>query len=379
MNKKKSVKVVTSVFCVLFLVFGFLAGSFGFIFLTLPKSDIFVSGDLEIHFLDLGNKYAGDSIYIKSGETDILIDAGSRGESATTIINYVDQFVEDNTLEYVIATHSDQDHISAFYGSSSREGIFDHYYVETIIDFPMTNKSENISNSNTVLGKYCQAREKEVLEGAKHYTALQCYNNQDGAQRKYQISPNVEMEILYNFYYENKSSDENNYSVCLMFNQGDNHYLFTGDLEKDGESRLVEYYQTLGTPLPKCVLYKAGHHGSKTSSTAVLMQYVQPEYVVVCCCAGTSEYTDAKENQFPTQQFIDNIAPYTDKVYIPSVVENYVDKADWSTLGTVKPMNGNIVFSVFDGNVSIKFGNNDLKLKETEWFKANRVCPQSWI
>ena len=86
-------------------------------------------------------------------------------------------------------------------------------------------------------------------------------------QRIYQISPSVEMEILYNYYYENTTSDENNYSVCLMFNQGDNHYLFTGDLEKSGEEHLVEYYEDIGEPLPHCVLYKAGHHGSKTSST----------------------------------------------------------------------------------------------------------------
>lgn len=379
MSKKKSVKVVTSILCVLCLVIGFLAGGVGFVYLNFPESDIFVNGDLEIHFIDLGSKYTGDSIYIKSGNTDILIDAGSTGECSTTIINYVDQFVEDNKLEYVIATHSDQDHISAFYGTNSREGVLDYFAVDTIIDFPMTNKEENISNTNTVLGKYCQIREQKVVEGAKHYTALECYNNANGAKRTYQISESVEMEILYNYYYENKSSDENNYSVCLMFNQGDNHYLFTGDLEGDGEKRLVNFYEDLGTPLPKCVLYKAGHHGSKTSSSALLMAAIEPQYVVVCCCAGTSQYTDAAENQFPTQQFIDNVAPYTDKIYIPSVVDNYVDKSEWSTSGTVKPMNGTIVFSIFDGNLTIDFGNNDLILKETDWFKNNRVCPSYWL
>ena len=33
-----------------------------------------VSGELEIHFLELGNKYTGDSVYIQVGEVDILID-----------------------------------------------------------------------------------------------------------------------------------------------------------------------------------------------------------------------------------------------------------------------------------------------------------------
>ena len=100
-----------------------------------------------------------------------------------------------------------------------------------------------------------------VAAGAVHYTALQCWNQTDGAQRVYEVSDGVEMEILYNYYYENESKDENNYSVCLMFNQGDKHFLFTGDLEEDGEEQLVVYNQ-----LPKVELFKAGHHGSKTSS-----------------------------------------------------------------------------------------------------------------
>ena len=34
--------------------------------------------DFQIHFMMLGNDKAGDSIYIKAGDTDLLIDAGSR-------------------------------------------------------------------------------------------------------------------------------------------------------------------------------------------------------------------------------------------------------------------------------------------------------------
>ena len=191
------------------------------------------------------------------------------------------------------------------------------------------------------------------------------------------------MEILYNYYYENHSSDENNYSVCLMFNQGDNHYLFTGDLEEDGELELINYYNGSSEEryeLPHCVLYKAGHHGSNTSTTAELMAQIQPEYVIVCCCAGTPEYTTIEENKFPTQIMIDNVAPYTDNVYIPSMLDeilgynNSGEPNSWS----VTSMNGNIVFSVTNGEVKLTFSNNDLKLKDTEWFKENREMPDAW-
>ena len=138
-----------------------------------PKSDVYASGELSIHFMELGNKSTGDSIYIKCGENDILVDAGSQNSSATTIIEYVDQYVEDNTLEYVFVTHADTDHIGAMYSTGERKGILEYYKVETIIDFPLTNKKDT---GATNYSKYLKYRNKEVENGAKRYSALECYN-----------------------------------------------------------------------------------------------------------------------------------------------------------------------------------------------------------
>ncbi len=370
MTKAKSngkVKIITVLLCLVTLVVGFVLGGLGYLYINQEKSDTLVIGEFEVHFLELGNKYTGDAIYIRAGTTDILIDAGSRTSSASTIISYIDQYVTDGVLEFVIATHADQDHISAFYSTSSYEGIFEHYQVETIIDFPNTNKTTVTYNN------YVAARDNEVAEGAVHYTALECYNEENGASRIYQISSNVQMEILYNYYYDHYSSNENNYSVCVIFHQGDNHYLFTGDLEESGEKYLVNYNE-----LPECVLFKAGHHGSGTSSTETLLEIIKPQYIVITTCAGTSEYTDNNDNQFPYQAVIDRIAKYTDKVYITSVVDNYVDKSSWSSNGTVKSMNGNIIFTVTHGYVTVTGSNNNLVLKDTEWFKENRTCPAEW-
>ena len=70
------------------------------------SSDI-VTDELSIHFLMLGNKYSGDCTLIKAGDTEILIDAGSRQGSAATITEYVNNYCTDGILEYVIATHAD--------------------------------------------------------------------------------------------------------------------------------------------------------------------------------------------------------------------------------------------------------------------------------
>lgn len=328
--------------------------------------------DLEIYFLELGNKFSGDSVYIKAGETDILIDAGSRTTSSKALTSFINLHCTDNKLEYVIATHAHQDHIAGFIGSKENPGIFATYQCETIIDFPLTNQELKSSLGNdTTYGKYVNLREQEVNEGAKHYTALQCYNNLDGAKREYRVANGITLSILYNKYYEETTKNENDYSVCVLLSQNDNHFLFTGDLETDGEEALVQ-----NNDLPHVKVFKGGHHGSSTANSDTLLKKITPENVCICTCAGTSEYTDNKENQFPAQDALNRIMVYTEKIYVTTQVDTYVSHADWAknSGGSVKPMNGTIKVSSSIDIFEIHGSNNDLILKDTEWFKENRIC-----
>ncbi len=215
--------------------------------------------EFSIHFLELGNKYAGDCTLIKCGDTEVLIDAGSRTNSATTIKTYVDRYCTDGKLEYVIATHAHQDHIAGFVGTgsgSNKSGILYKYEIGTIIQFAGHNTSSGIYNSYVSAVSYAESN------GAKAYTALQCWNNSDGAQRSYDLSAagdgSLTLNVLYNYYYENETADENDYSVCVLLTHtaGGNtsHYLFTGDLEGKGEEYLVDRNN-----LPEVELFKGGH------------------------------------------------------------------------------------------------------------------------
>ena len=110
-----------------------------------PGGETIVTDDLQIHFLELGNKYTGDCTLIKVGDTEILVDAGSRQSSAKTITEYVSRYCTDGVLEYVIATHADQDHIAGFVGTSAVKGIFEAFECRTIIDFARTSKDTHQS------------------------------------------------------------------------------------------------------------------------------------------------------------------------------------------------------------------------------------------
>ena len=339
--------------------------------ITDGKLEEIASADLSIHFISFDNDGAGDCTLIKSGNTEVLIDAGSMQSTAAHIRTYIDKYCTDGKLEYVIATHADQDHIAALVGNSSGNsynGILYSYEIGTIITFDRTNKEELTDKGNlTLYRKFLETLDYAEINGADVYTASDCWYERDGAQKTYFLDEEqtISMNILYNYYYEHSSSDENNYSVCMLLSQeldtGEfNHYLFTGDLEEEGEEYLVQ-----NNDLPEVQLFKAGHHGSPTSSNDCLLSAIKPKYVPVTCCAGTDEYSDIPANQFPSQAFIDRVSKYTDAVYVNNVVSD--DAQGY------RAMNGDIVFYYSQGELKLWCSNNTTKLKDTEWFALNRT------
>jgi len=329
--------------------------------------------NLSFHFLELGNYNAGDCTFIKAGDVDILIDAGSDFNSIPVITSYINNYCTDGILEYVIATHAHLDHIAGFAPYSGTDGIFELYECEVIIDFALKNTTSQVSE------RYIERRDKEIELGAKHYTAADCINQTNGGKPIFEITETITMEILDQKFYHQASSDENNYSVCTLFSQGDNNYLLTGDLEQEGEESLVEE-----NDLPHCALFKGGHHGSKTSSNDCLLDEITPDICCVCCCAGTNEYTNITDNQFPTQEFINRIAKHTDKVYVTSTCEYEIAVATSASKGIevgdeylkaksekFKSLNGNIIVSTNNGIVSVNCSNNNTKLKDSTWFNTS--------
>lgn len=359
-KKKRFSKGLTIFLAVVFFMLGAVGGFYGYFKYTLPSdSDSYVSGDLIINFLELGNQYTGDCTYISVGDVDILIDAGSKASSVSTIDAFLRKNVSDGILEYVIVTHAHGDHYAGFATNEGADSLFDLYECEVIIDF---SQITNGKADQKMYKNYIRERNEEIANGAIHYTAEECMTE---GKNIFELGDGIELEILDSYFYYNASDTENDHSVCCMINQGDRHFLFTGDLEKEGEEKLVEM-----NDLPNVTLYKAGHHGSKTSSNSVLMEVIQPEIVCVCCCCGSSEYTDRNENQFPTQAFIDRVAPYTELVYVTTLCTDF-------DAGKFESMNGNI--SVTSGDeVIVNCSNNNTILRDTAWFKSNRKCPDNW-
>ena len=370
---------------------------------TSSSSSSFVAGNYDpitFNFMELGNGSNGDAIYIKAGENDILIDAGSRKGSAATIESYLEDssrlndYVSDGKLEYVIATHAHEDHIAGMVGNSSskedggKDGILYHYKVDNLIDFsyyddgssPFDNTVTSTTLGTAIYRSYLEARNYAISKGTVWKTAGQIWNSGNEADRTISLGNGLTMTLLYNFYYDHTSSssssidssftksgfsDQNDSSVCLLFSQGEKDFLFTGDAESYAESSLLKY-----NSMGHVDLFKAGHHGSGTANKASLLAATTPSTIVVSCVAGSTEYTDTAANTFPYQDVIDRIAPYTDDVYVTS---------KGTSTSSYSSLNGNVVVSYSNtGAKTVHGSSNDTKLKDSEWFVANRTTPASW-
>lgn len=379
-------------------------GVLGFVYNTLPYTEVLEGDDeqiyfslkdkdvqhasgvvpddnsISIHFLELGNRYTGDCTYIKIGkDIDILVDCGSKSTSISYVKDYLDKYVTDGILEYVFITHAHEDHYAGFATSAKVNSIFDLFYCNNIIYSNTTQDRKASSGYKNFQRELDESKAKfdknvDTISTPNKYTSLECVSNLELKSFVVDATLNVSIDILDTKFYSSPApkTKENENSVCFMLNHNDKHFLFTGDLEKEGEESLVALNN-----LKKVDLFKAGHHGSKTSSSLPLLNAVMKEdkttICCICCCAGSSEYTSTVANQFPTKDFINRISQYTIYVYITTMCINYKEHRFTS-------FNGNIaIISDASSALSVYCSNSTTLLKDSDWFKNNRLemCKES--
>lgn len=70
---------------------------------------------------------------------------------------------------------------------------------------------------------------------------------------------------------------KNNGSIVMLANMAGLSWLFTGDLEYDGELDMISEYPLLS----KIDILKVGHHGSKTSTSAEFVDVMKPKIAII--------------------------------------------------------------------------------------------------
>jgi len=219
------------------------------IFIWVAEARVDRHGELIVAFLDVGQ---GDAIYIEAPNgNQILIDGGPPSGAVLRALGKVMPFW-DRTLDLVLATHPDQDHVGGL------PAIIDRLHVGEVVT------TENTSGT----GAY-KAFEKALFE--KHTTRMLAR-----AGERFILDNGIVLEIL--FPDRNASGwDTNTASIVARLSYGDESFLFSGDSPQSVEKYIVG---ERGAHLHSSVL-KLGHHGSRTSSSKIFLSAVSPEYAVI--------------------------------------------------------------------------------------------------
>jgi competence protein ComEC len=203
---------------------------------------------LTVSFLDVGQ---GDAILIQTSDGyEMLIDGG-RDSSVLRELSKQRSFF-DRTIDVVVSTHPDLDHIAGLVDVLKR------YQVGTII---MTTNEGESGAAEAFSSAVPNENAQIVLADAGQTLRL-------GATVLVQIfAPTGDESKL----------ESNTASIVTRIVYGDTSFLLTGDAPMEIEDYLVRTY---GKQLDSDVL-KLGHHGSKTSSSDLWLDTVTPQFAVV--------------------------------------------------------------------------------------------------
>lgn len=204
---------------------------------------------LTVAFLDIGQ---GDGIYIEAPNgNQMLIDGGPSAGAELRTLNSVMPFY-DHSVDLVLATHPDQDHVGGLPAVIERMNVTTAVTTENSSGTGAYAAFESALKKNNVNRVLARAGEKIILD--------------DG----------VVLEIL--FPDRNVLGWETNTaSIVARLTYGNESFLFTGDSPQSIEKYLVGKD---GTSLHSTVL-KLGHHGSKTSSSQIFLSAVNPDYAII--------------------------------------------------------------------------------------------------
>lgn len=204
-------------------------------------------GTLEVHYIDVGQ---GDATLIKCGSHAMLIDGGNNNKGTTVQLYLKKQGVE--SLDYVIGTHPDADHIGGL------DVIVYKYNCDTVImpDYEKDTKTYqelvDVIHDKNMKITYPVVGEQYAL-GEAEFTIIAPNSNSYGG-------------------------NANDYSVAILLEYGKNRFLFTGDAEEASETEMLSNGIELSADV-----YKVAHHGSRSASTQEFLNAVRPKYAVISC------------------------------------------------------------------------------------------------
>ena len=207
-----------------------------------PSDTAQASTNVTIKFIDVGQ---GEAILIALPEKTMLIDAGPTGSAPK--IAQVLQELGRNKIDYLVATHPDEDHIGGM---------------------------ADVISSTQIGAIYAPNKTNNTATYRKFLAAIQNNNLQITLAEAGTIIDQIDsykLEILWpkkdaNF------PETNDYSIIIKLTVGNKTFLFTGDAPTNA---------ILNSNPGHIDVLKLSHHGSRTGTTEVLIHKLSPTYAVL--------------------------------------------------------------------------------------------------
>lgn len=285
-SKRKAPWILTVSIVVAAVLYGVLSGIIPldavFDTASKPANNLTASGVLDpnaevaVHFIDVGQ---ADSVYIKSYDKNILIDAGERESTRTDVCEYL-RSLGVTKLDYVIGTHPHADHIGGL------QAVVENFEIGTIIlpRVPDELVPTTMTYRNLLLA---------VSDKGLKITAAQDLKEiplSSGASLTF-LGPLADYSEL------------NSMSVSVKFQAKGYSVLLCGDAESDAEKDMLKAKVDL-----KCNILKLSHHGSSTSNIKTFLDAASPDCFVICV---------GKDNTYnhPTASVLKRVNAYNKPVY----------------------------------------------------------------
>ena len=205
-------------------------------------------GTLEMYMIDVGQ---ADSILFIQEDEVMLIDAGTRGAGDDVVRTLKELEIEE--IDILIGTHPHEDHMGGM------KKVLENFEIETFY-FP---------RRTDVTTKYYI----EILECVVE-NKIPCGTAEAG-----DIVEFGEAQIQFiTSSAPKEEKDLNNCSIVIRVSFGEIDFFMGGDIEKEVEAEILASGMEI-----ECEVYKASHHGSKTSNTEEFINAVNPEYIYISC------------------------------------------------------------------------------------------------
>ncbi|MBR4693426.1 MAG: DNA internalization-related competence protein ComEC/Rec2 [Bacilli bacterium] len=231
------------------------------IHLLLPIFD----NSVYLEAIDVGQ---GDSILIHNKNHNILIDTGGKRSDTDhnifyNTINPLLKMKGIKKIDYLILSHGDYDHIG------EAENVINNIKVERVIF--------NIGDYNYLEKDLIKLLEKKKIKYYKNIEEL-----------------NWNKTNIY-FLNTNDYSNENDNSNVIYLELNNYKILLMGDAGVVKEKDIMNEFN-----LDEIDIFKAGHHGSNTSSSKEFINYINPKYTIISV---------GEKNKYghPNREVLDNL------------------------------------------------------------------------